>query len=530
MNAITPASTDLSLLTTLELIRLLQARRIHLDRRGERLKISAPAGVIDPALQAELVRRKQTLLALLEEQETRPALVPLDEEALRGRLPLTAAQQGMWLIDHFDPGNVAYNIPEAFRLEGSASPDLFRAAVDRLIARHRLLRTSFHEEDGELFHLIHPAATAIVDFTDLSAFDEKESDSRCREMIRQEGRRPFDLSKAPLARFHLFRLGQQKHVVLSNLHHIICDRISLYVLRRELIALSTALGKNEEASLPVLALQYAEYAVWSTSMAQRERVKQQVLYWKSKLANLGPAVELPHSLPYPQKRSSWGATHPVLVQKSERMALVKIGMEEGASPFMVFLAVFALLIARIATSGGEDFCIGSPITTRKHPETAEMIGLFVNMLVFRCTIRPSQSFREILRAVRATGLEAYDNSDAPFQSIVKELKLGRRSPRSPIFQVMFGYETFLPAIANELQIDADPGTARYDLSLHLAESESDGLTGCFEYCTDLFTAADIARLASGFQTLVTTVARDAEREALVLQTQPASDSPPLPVP
>jgi len=144
--------------------------------------------------------------------------------------------------------------------------------------------------------------------------------------------------------------------------------------------------------------------------------------------------------------------------------------------------------------------------------TERMIGLFVNMLAFRCTLSTGISFRELLRQVRGTALEAYENSDVPFQRLVKALKPDRRSQRAPIFQVMFGYETYMPPVGHEMQMQIEPGTARYDLSLHLAESAGETLYGSIEYCTDLFTDADAVKLARKFEAIVSALARDPEQD------------------
>jgi hypothetical protein len=379
-----------------------------------------------------------------------------------------------------------------------------------------------------------------VEFTDLSDVSAEASDQRCRGVLRVEGRRPFDLKRAPLVRFHLFRLAEQSYVVSFNIHHILADRISLYVMREELVALAEAIYRtgdtqcgDAEAGLPALPVQYAEYAVWMDGWMRSEAIERQIGYWKQKLAGLPAFLEMRHSLPWPRKRSAWGATKPVAIADADAAALKRVGAEEGASPFMTFLAAYAVLLARASRAplydGGVDFCVGSPITHRRQAQTERMIGLFVNMLAFRCTVTPGITFRELLRQVRGTALEAYENSDVPFQRLVKALKPDRRSQRAPIFQVMFGYETYMAPVAREMQMAIDPGTARYDLSLHLAESASDALYGVIEYCTDLFTEADAVKLADEFEAIVSELGRDLEQDIWKLplpEIDHAGESPP----
>jgi hypothetical protein len=521
MTNLIPASTQdapISEMTTQEFLGLLREKQIEVHANEGRLKVSAPAGALDMSVKAQLKDRKAALLKVLRETTVgaeASQIVPLSAAELSAGIPLTPAQQGIWLVDHFNPGNVSYNIPEAFRFEQTIALETMQLAVDCLLRRHSILRTSFHEDDGTLHQLIDDAVEARVGFTDLGALPEEERERRCRDLIRAEGRRPFDLQHAPLVRFHLFRLAERRNVVFFNIHHIVSDRVSLYVLRTELIASCAAVQSGREALLPAIKFQFVDYAAWVATQMQSDAIGMQIAYWKKKLAGLPEFMDLPHSRAFPEKRSSWGATKKVFVSTTARSALNRIGTEDGVSPFMTFLAVFAVSVARwsqIKGQGAVDFCIGSPITQRNGEATEHMIGMFVNMLAFRCRVEPGMGFRDVLRQVRCTALEAYENSDVPFQSLVRAINPDRRSQRSPIFQVMFGYETYMPPVADEFQMDADAGTARYDLALHLSETAHEGLTGVIEYSTDLFEEADIDTLAAHGDVLLNDITFDPDHD------------------
>jgi hypothetical protein len=489
-------------LTDSQFLEVLSRKNIRIHSKDGRLQISAPTGALDSELHAELVRRKSALLALLEKSDA--SAQPLMARDKSSKIPQTPAQQGLWLIDHHEPGNVAYNIPEAFLINAYVDLNALQEAVNQLLMRHEILRTSFHEDDGDLFQSISSEAKADVGFTDLSVLPEANRDHTLRALIREHARRPFDLQLAPLARFHLFRLDEQKHILFLNIHHIISDRKSVDILREELVALYQGARSNEPAHLPELPVQFADYAVWTARQMDGKVVEKQIGYWKRKLAGVPPFLELPHSHPYPKKRTSWGARLPVTIPASLRGLLDNVASEEGATPFMTYLAVFALLL--FLYSGCEDFCIGSPITDRRQVATERMTGLFLNMLAFRCQLTQEYSFREVLRRIRDTALEAYDNSDAPFQKLVRALKPDRRFQRAPIFQVLFGFESYLQHREDSSSIHTEPGTARYDLALNLVEIAT-GISGSLEYCTDLFDEDDIARLAQGLA-----IAHDAARE------------------
>jgi hypothetical protein len=505
-------------LTNAEFLSLLRHRNIDVSARDGRLRINAPAGVLDAPLRAELTRRKSDLLRLIGSADARSSAGPLAPGRRTEKIPQTHAQQGLWLIDHFDPGHIAYNIPEAFFVKGPIDLQALQRAVDRLLSRHETLRTSFYEEDGELFQAVAPAVQAPVEFTDLSVLTTGDRDQALYTLIREQAGRPFDLSQPPLVRFHLFRLAEQRHAIFFNIHHIIADRRSLNILCEELDALYQAVIRNETAHLPALPIQYADYAIWVTQQLADEAMEKQLQYWKIKLAEVPEYMELHGRRAYPEKRAPWAATTPVVVSAALRDSLSNIAQQESATLFMTLLAAFAVLLYR--HSGKEDFCIGSPITHRKQIETEHLIGLFVNMLVFRCQMDGNPSFRDVLRRVRTTALEAYENSDVPFQELVRVLKPDPRSLRSPFFQVMFGFDSDMAARPSSfLHIDTKPGTARFDLILQLSENPH-GIFGSFEYCTDLFDEPMVAQLADEFVALLGTVSANPDRSIFGLEIHP----------
>ena len=506
----------------------LRQRGIEITVRDGRLQISAPPGAVDSDLRAELARRKPELLKALEEAETSVTAGPLVAMERGEKIPQTHAQQGMWLIDYFSPGNVAYNIPEAFEIDGAVEHEALQKAVDALLERHETLRTGFYEEEGELLQSVSAEVSAPLGYTDLLGVSEGDRDQVLQTLMREQARRPFDLNQAPLVRFHLYRLTEQRHVVFFNIHHIIADRRSLNILKEELISLYKAVVLNQPAALTGLPLQYADYAIWATRHATTANIAGQIQYWKEKLAGAPPLLQLPFSRPYPDERTPWGATEPVFIPSALRDALAEIARQEGATMFMTLMAAFALLLSR--ESGQKDFCIGSPFTHRSHVETQPIIGLFVNMLVFRCELAGDPSYRELLRRTRGTALDAYEHSDVPFQELVRALKPDLRSRRSPFFQVMFGFDS-VAAQGHDgvIQIDTHPGTARFDLTLHLSENPG-GIGGSFEYCTDLFDAAAIQHLATEFVGLLQEVVRAPDRQSSAIELLSSSQPEPVSIP
>lgn len=496
---------ELAQLSSPEFLALLGRKDIQLEVREGRLVVNAPTRVLDDALRSELKRRKPELLTLLGAPES-VGRSPLVAAQRPERIPMTPSQQGIWLIDHFDPGNVAYNIPAAFLFDFALDMGLLQRSVDLLIARHEILRTSFHEEDGELYQSIASEVSTVVGSTDFTSLAEAEAGREGRVLIREQARQPFDLRRPPLVRFHRLRMTASRDVLLINIHHIVADLQSLYILRNELIACYRAFSEDKAPELPELTLHYADYASWLVGRASGGSIGSQVQYWKQKLAGLPPYLEFPSKRSYPNEREAWGATVTFEVPSAASESLIQIGRECGATPFMSFLALYALLIARF--SGQRDFCIGSPLTQRNHPETQRMIGLFMNMIAYRVQLSAEGSFRDLLRQVRRTALEAYEQGDVPFQTLVRELRFNRRSPRTPIFQVNFGFEPSVPSDFEVVQLGTDPGTARYDLSLILVESADGSFLGSLEYRTDVFEEVEVRSLAGQFLNLLGEVTND----------------------
>ena len=147
----------------------------------------------------------------------------------------------------FDPGNIAYNIPETFVFSPGLDLEIFQRTVDLLLARHEILRTGFHEEEGELFQVIAPIASTKVGCTDLRSLSESEITAQGRKLVRELSHRPFDLQLPPLLRFHILRVAPNHDVLFMNVHHIIADLQALSILREELMVFYRALLANADA-------------------------------------------------------------------------------------------------------------------------------------------------------------------------------------------------------------------------------------------------------------------------------------------
>ncbi len=447
--------------------------------------------------------------------------IPEEEEVFV--FPPSFAQQRLWFIDQLVPGNAFYNVPTALRLTGSLNLTALEQTFNEIVHRHEALRTRFGIVEGQLVQVIAPTLTINLPVIDLQNLPENERELQAKRILTAECERPFDLATGPLLRLMLLKLDETEHVLLLNLHHIICDDWSIGVLIRELSAIYTAFAQKQPSPLSELPLQYADFAHWQREWLQGEVLETQRRYWRQQLdgisvLNLPTYRPKPASRDVPPQRLFRGATQFLELPPSLSEALEKLSQQQGVTLFMTLLAAFQTLVYRYTQQ--EDVTVGSPIANRNRSEIESLIGFFVNSLVLRTDLSGNPTFQELLFRVREVTLGAYSHQDLPFEKLVEELQPERNLNRHPLFQVVFGFEN-APMEALELPgltlspLTIDFKTTRFDLEFHLWEGSegfrslwgerwehSEGLRGVVVYNTDLFDEATITRMLGHFKTLL----------------------------
>jgi amino acid adenylation domain-containing protein len=346
--------------------------------------------------------------------------------------------------------------------------------------------------------------SAGLKLVDLSGLPPGEREAKVLALATEESRQPFDLTRGPLLRVTLYRLDQQEHVLLLVLHHIISDGWSTGVLIREVAALYRAFSSGRPSPLGELPIQYADFAKWQRGWLQGERLEQLLAYWERQLADCPPVLELPTDRPRPAVYSFRGAHQSVALSKSLSDAVRTLSHREGATPFMVLLAAWQVLLSRY--SGQEDMCVGTPIAGRNRAETEGLIGFFVNTLVMRAALSGDPSFRQLLGRVRERALGAYAHQDLPFEMLVERLQPERNLSHTPFFQVAFTYQNGLMGVQELPGLTLHPFrlehlTTKFDLTLYVTEGSA-GMSASVEYNTALFDEERIARLLNHYQTLL----------------------------
>ena len=439
-----------------------------------------------------------------------PPIVPVARD---GELPLSFAQQRLWFIDQLEPGGSVYNFPAAVRLKGPLNVAALKQSLNEIVKRHEALRTTFAIVDGRPVQVIAPLLTLTVPIVDLRELTETEREAEVQRLASNEAQRPFDLAEGPLVRATVLRLGEDEHIGLLTMHHIVSDGWSTGILIREMAGLYGVFSSDRLASLPELPIQYADFAHWQRDWLQGEVLETQLIYWKQQLLGAPPLLELPADHPRPAMQTFHGAHQSILVPRTVGDGLKALSRQEGVTVFMTLLAAFQVLLHGYTNQ--DDFVMGTPIANRNRLEVEGLIGFFVNTLVLRADLSGNPTVRELLRRVREVCLGAYAHQDLPFERLVEELHLARDLSRNPLFQVMFVFQNTslqtveLPGLSLS-PVEVDTGTTHFDLTLHIVDTEQ-GLSVRLAYNTDLFEAGTITRMLGHFGSLLESLAAAPER-------------------
>jgi amino acid adenylation domain-containing protein len=454
----------------------------------------------------ELSAAKQALLrARLKKDAAR------DSDAIprhaRKEAPLSFAQQRLWFLDQFYPRSCAYNVPRVFRLSGVLDVPVLQRSLDALVERHEILRTTFKLVNEEPVQVVGPARAVPLRIVDLSSVAAADRESQAHAMLKAEVQRPFDLSSDLMLRATVLRLKEDEHILILMSHHIASDGWSKGVVFRELAEFYNAKLNNRTATMPELQVQYSDFAIWQKARVAGSLLQKQSAYWTNQLRSAPALLEFPTDFARPAVQGFEGTTECCFFPSELLGSLKSLSQREGATLFMTLLASFQLLLSRY--SGQDDIVVGTPIAGRNRPEIEPLIGDFINMLAVRTDLGGDPSFRELLVRVKETTLQAFDNQDLPFESLVEELEHGRDMSRAPIFQAIFILESAPPPppAMQDLRLevlDFDTPTAKNDLILILAD-DPQGLKVKLEYRTDLFEQSTIQRLLRHYQTLLESI-------------------------
>ncbi|MCY0089450.1 MULTISPECIES: non-ribosomal peptide synthetase [Bacillus amyloliquefaciens group] len=402
--------------------------------------------------------------------------------------PVSSAQKRMYVLQQLEDGGVGYNMPAVLELTGPLDRGRLEETFRQLVERHESLRTSFETgPDGEPVQRIHDSVPFQLD-------EAESADAFVR---------PFCLEEAPLFRAALVKESDERHLLLTDMHHIISDGVSVNTLIKEFGELYAG------RSLAPMRLQYKDYAVWQRSFQEKEGYQKQEAYWLKRLEGELPVLELPADKPRPAVRSFAGGSVSCTLDTETASGLHRIARDHGSTLYMVLLAAYNTLLARL--SGQEDIIVGSPIAGRPHKDLEPILGMFVNTLAIRTEPKGDKRFTDYLAEVRQAALEAYEHQDYPFEELVERLGVQRDMSRNPLFDVMFVLQNMERESLglNKLHLaqaaDTSHKTAKFDATLYASEGSDGSISFDFEFNTDIYQKQTIEKWLSYFTRILTKV-------------------------
>ncbi|CAL9377096.1 condensation domain-containing protein [Streptomyces sp. enrichment culture] len=432
-----------------------------------------------------------------------------DEETRTG--PVSFAQRRLWILDRLVPGSCAYNIPIVLRTPTAPDGRALARALARVVRRHEVLRTVFPAPDGMPVQQVQPPFEPAVEAVDVSTAGDPAA--AAEDCVRQWSGQPFDLATGPLLRVMTVRVSADEHLIALCVHHIVCDGWSVGTLFRELDAYYHEFTGGRAASLPELPQQYIDYAIWQRGRLTGEREKELTAYWRERLSGAPGILQLPMDRARPTGHRVNGGNEEFEFSEDLARAVHDFALRERTTPFTVLLTCFSALMGRY--SGQEDVLLGVPVAGQSHQELEGLIGFFVNTLVVRSDLTGAPTLREAVGRAKDAVLGAFAHQDMPFEKLVIDFQPDRNPTVSPVFQVLFNYQTAgdervrLPHLGADL-VPFDSGIVRFDLELNLYAHER-RLGGSWVYNAELFDSAVMHRMSRTFGRLLTRALAEPDR-------------------
>lgn len=474
-------------------------------------------------------RTIRRLAALIREREPRSS-APIERRAWEDEdAPLSDAQRRLWVLDQTTPGLFAYNMSDALLVRGPLDRAPLEASLRALVTRHEALRTVFPAVRGVPRQRVLGPETFSLHHVALDAMQPEGARAAARTLAREHARTRFDLRREPPFRVTLARLGAQEHALLICMHHIIADRWSLGVLRRDMLAAYRSACAGQPVSLPPLAIQYRDYTVWQQARLEGDGLTAQREYWRHKLADAGSVrLDLPLDAPRPPIKTYEGASVTITLGPLAA-AIDALARRLGTSAFVVLVALVKVLLHRY--SGQDDILVGAPVAGRGRLELEDQVGCYVNMVVLRDRVRPEMRFDELVRAVHSTATEAYRHQDYPFDRVVDDLHSARDPSRAPLVDVVVvlqesdGGGLTLPGLKLEplgSSGSSELGASKFELTFAF-EPVSGDMRLHVEYATALFERERIERMSAHLRELLAAAAREPTVAVGALTLMPAAE-------
>ena len=428
------------------------------------------------------------------------------------RIPLSFAQELLWLLDRASPGMIAYKLPTVRRLAGSLDIPALERSLAAIATRHEILRTRFPAVDGEPVQVIDPPTAVKLNVIDLRAHANPQQEAE--RVVRELAAKPFDLANDHMFHPTLIRLADAENVLLLDTHHIVSDGWSRDVLFRELAECYCAIRAGREPVLPPLAVQYADYALWQRDYLAGERLAGLLDFWRGQLGDANDPLDLPTDRPRTSAPGFAGARCSAFVSPALLAQMKALAREHDATLYMVILAAYMTVLHRY--SGSARVLVGSGSAGRTHTETEGLIGYFNNTLVQRGDFAADPAFAALLKQVRDSALGAYDHQEVPLEKLIVELREGQQQlSDTPLFRAVLTMQDALESGLELEGLEVAPfginfGSTKFDLTLLPSERDG-GLNLVLQYRSDLFEPATAERFLGHVQQVLASAIADSSQ-------------------
>ena len=427
------------------------------------------------------------------------------------RVPLSFAQELLWLLDQSEPGLTAYNVSVARRLVGPLDEDALERALTALVARHEVLRTRFEMVDGEVSQIVDPPAPLSLTRLELQSTNAAERDAELMRVLTSHAEMHFDLGRDQLFRAALVRVSDEDHVLLIDTHHAVFDGWSFGPLMGDLAALYGAERRNAPPDLPPLRVQYGDFAIWQRDTMRGERLERLLAFWRQQLGDATEPLGLPTDFPAPSAPTYRGGRVGAVLSADALAKVKAMGRDHGATLYMTLLAAYATVLHRY--TGRDHVLIGSGVAGRMQPEILPLIGYFNNTLVQHADFTGDPSFTELLQRVRASTLGAYDHQEVPLEKLILELRSGQeRVSDAALFQAVF---TMQEAVSSSLKLNdlevrpfgVQIAATKFDITL-LPFERNDELHVSVHFRSDLYAPSTMERFVGHLLTVLQAASAD----------------------
>ncbi|WP_018015936.1 non-ribosomal peptide synthetase [Teredinibacter turnerae] len=420
-------------------------------------------------------------------------------------LPQSQEQQRLWFIDQFEENLASYNVQACWYYPGLFQFDQLKAALEHMVDRHEILRTSFEKKSVMPVQVIHGSVEVPVTVASI----ERKNKVRLNNMLRNMVETPFTLSQGPLWNVHLIEEARSCTYFVLNMHHIITDGWSISLFIKEFCHIYESLSQGKAVSLNKKAFDYVDYTIWQDRWLKTGKANKQLEFWKSQLEGASPLLELPTDFARSSSQKYTGRILKLDISPELSAQIEVICTRKGCTPFHFFLAVYYVLLSKY--SGQDDISVGCPVANRDTSELESVFGLFVNTLVLRLNSANRQNFSNLIDKVKETSLDAIAHSGVPFEKVVEAVNPERSLTHSPLFQAMFSLNEF--DSGGEIDgvtlsnIDIERWFSKFDLTLNL-NREKRGWSGILEYRTELFRESTVRRMLDAYIEILGTVVSD----------------------